>query len=250
MKEGVFLCRNSEELAREGADRFARLAAQASKMRGCFRMALAGGRTPREMYRILSTEPFAGKVSWKQVEVFWGDERWVPKDHPDSNYRMAYEALLSRVTIPPGNVHPMPTTGDPENAALAYEREIRRSFDNPDLSGEPRFDLILLGLGEDGHTASIFPNSPALHEKQRLVAAPYVTHLGSYRITLTLPVLCAAEYVMFLVSGKGKGKALAATLNRKCNEAQTFEQTPAQLVQPVHGTLTWLVDREAWAAAR
>ncbi|MFQ5694229.1 MAG: 6-phosphogluconolactonase, partial [Nitrospinota bacterium] len=171
----------------------------------------------------------------------WGDERHVPPAHPDSNYRMAHEAMLSKVSVPPGNVHRVRAENpDAGKAAQAYERELRGFFQTG-AEERPRFDLVLLGMGPDGHTASLFPGTEALREEGRLVAAPWVGKFGAFRITLTPPVLNNAACVIFLVSGGGKAEALRTVLR---GDPQP-ERCPAQIVRPENGRLLWLVDREA-----
>jgi 6-phosphogluconolactonase len=222
-------------LAASAAREFAARAARAVRERGRFAVALAGGSTPRAAYELLARE-HASEVDWRRVHFFFGDERPVPPDHPDSNYRMAQEALLSRV--PAGSVHRMRGELAPGEAARRYEEELRSFF-----AGEkvPRFDLILLGLGEDGHTASLFPHTEALDETARLVAANPVPKLGVTRITLTLPVINAARAVVFLVSGESKAEALRAVLEGPADS----RSYPASLVQPGSGELLWLADRPA-----
>lgn len=226
-------------LAAAAAREFAARAAHAVRARGRFAVALAGGSTPKAAYELLATE-HAGGVDWRRVHFFFGDERPVPPDHPDSNYRMAREALLSRV--PAGSVHRMRGELPPGEAARRYEEELRGFF-----AGErvPRFDLILLGLGEDGHTASLFPHTEALDETTRLAAANPVPELGTTRITLTLPVINAARAVIFLVSGGGKAEALRAVLGGPAG-GEDPRRYPAGLVRP-GGELLWLVDRPAAA---
>lgn len=240
VKQEVAVCRDPEEMARQAAERFALLAAEAAALRGRFRVALAGGRTPRRLYECLAGDPHRSAVPWERVEVFWGDERWVPPDHPDSNFRLAHEALLAHVPVPAAGIHPMRAGGTPDEAAAVYERELRNAFGLSPAGGvPPRFDLILLGLGPDGHTASLFPGSPALDAVDHLVAAPFVPALAAYRLTLTLPVLNAAAHVVFLVAGADKAAVLRAALGGT-------ERLPASRVRPRDGALTWLVDRAAW----
>ena len=230
-----------EALALEAADRFQRSAADSIAAAGCFSVALSGGSTPRAFYRALAESPFRDGIEWSRVYLFWGDERFVPADHPDSNYRMAREAFVSRVPIPGENVHPIPTdAAHPEAAAAQYEDTLRRCFS---LSGgeTPRFDLILLGLGPDAHTASLFPESPVLDQDEHLVAATYVQKLAAWRITLTSPVLCSAAHVIFLVAGPDK----AAVLRDVVDGPYDPHRFPAQLVRPKNGDLTWLVDDAA-----
>lgn len=223
------------------AEEVARRAGEAVRTRGRFTFALAGGSTPRALYHLLSEAPFRDRLPWNGVQVFWGDERHVPPDHPESNYRMAREALLDRVPLPTGNVHRIPAEDpDAARAAARYDEDLAAAFA---LSADelPRFDLILLGLGPEGHTASLFPGSEAVHETKRRVAAPYVPKFSAFRITLTPPVLNHAAAVLFLVSGEEKAAALAAVLEG----VPQVDLYPAQIVSPHDGALSWLVDRAA-----
>ncbi len=227
-----------EALARAAADEW-RVLAEAAASAGAerFAVALAGGSTPRALYELLSDRkaPYRDALPWVRTHLFFGDERPVPPDHPESNYGMARRALLASVTIPPGNVHRIRGEDDPEAAARAYESELRAFFGGP-----PRFDLLLLGMGADGHTASLFPGSPP-DDGCRLVVAPFVPALGTRRITLTLRSLRGASRVVFLVSGASKAPALARVLSDDAAESGL----PASRVRPVAGTVLWLVDRAA-----
>ncbi len=235
----VRLCCDAAALSHAAALYFAETAAQATAARGRFAVALSGGSTPRALYSRLARDEFRGRIPWAQAHFFWGDERCVAPDDPQSNYRMARETLLSHVPVPAANVHRMAGEDpDPQQAARRYEQELRVFFGE----GLPRFDLVLLGLGEEGHTASLFPGSPVLEEWERLVAAPYVEKLGAYRLTLTLPVLNAAARVAFLAAGENKRAILAQVLYGK-----TTPPVPAQRVRPREGTLLWFVDEEAGA---
>jgi len=235
-----------EELSREAAARFQRLAGESVRAAGRFSVALSGGSTPRALYRLLAEPPFRDAIDWPRVHLFWGDERFVPADHPDSNYRLAREALITRVPIPAENVHPIPTeAADPETAASQYEETLRRCFATPE-GVAPRFDLILLGLGADGHTASLFPESPALDEKQRLVAATFVPKLGAWRLTLTPPILRAARHIIFLISGRDKASPLRDVRQGPYDP----HRLPAQLARPQEGDLTWLADEAAASLLR
>ncbi|QYJ16255.1 6-phosphogluconolactonase [Rubrobacter xylanophilus DSM 9941] len=225
-------------LAAAAAREFAARAARAIRERGRFAVALAGGSTPRAAYELLARD-YADGVDWGRVHFFFGDERPVPPDHADSNHRMAREALLSRV--PAGSVHRMRGELAPEEAARRYEEELRSFFAGEEV---PRFDLILLGLGEDGHTASLFPHTRALGETERLVVANPVERLGTVRITLTPPVINAARAVVFLVAGGGKADALREVLEGSADP----RQYPAKLIRPGDGEPLWLVDRAAAAS--
>lgn len=216
---------NAEELARGAAEYFIARSGEAVTQKGFFTVALSGGSTPKALYQLLVDLD----VPWDRTHFFWSDERHVPPDHPDSNYRMAHEAMLSRVPVPEGNIHRMhgenPDAGE---AAREYEQTLRP------------LDLILLGLGTDGHTASIFPGSDVLHETRRLVAAPWVEKLNTYRITMTLPLLNNAASVLFLVCGAEKAEIVKEVLEGP-------KQYPAQFVQPTHGQLLWMLDKDAAA---
>lgn len=241
----VRIVADAAELANVGAAEILDGLKRAGRENRPFRVALAGGRTPRGVYERLAALGSAGTASidWSRAHVFWGDERAVPPDSPDSNYRMAREALLSRVLIPEDQVHRIPAERpDPGAAADAYEREIREAFH---LSpGEwPRFDLVLLGLGDDGHVASLVPGSSALEARRRLVAAPAQEYRGTRRITLTFPVINQAAGVLFLVSGGAKAAILRAVLRGDDGP----DRYPAQRVRPERGSVLWLVDRAAAA---
>ena len=185
-----------------------------------------------------ATEQFAPRLDWSQVDLFFGDERCVPPDHPDSNYRMVHEALISKVAIPASGVHRIIGEGNPVENARLYESQLRTLFD---ASPWPRFNLILLGMGEDGHTASLFPGSDALKEESKWVVATRHPESGHERITLTVPVLNHAARVIFLVTGAGKAERLAQVLRgERCPDP-----LPVQLIHPDNGSLEWLVDRAA-----
>jgi 6-phosphogluconolactonase len=229
------------ELARAAAEEWRARALSAVAQLGRFAVALAGGSTPRTLYALLADPdaPYRDELPWARTHVFFGDERAVPPEHAESNYRMAHETLLSRVAVPAENVHRIRGEGDPEASARAYEEDLRSFF-----GSAPRFDLLLLGMGADGHTASLFPGSAPLREVSRLVAATVAPAPGERRITLTLPALEAAARIVFLVSGASKGPALARVLS--CESGA--EALPAARVRSLDGTLLWLVDRAAAAA--
>lgn len=246
-------------IAEEAARRFVALAAQAVQARGRFTVALAGGSTPAALYGLLSRPPYREQVPWERTLIFFGDERCVPPDHPWSNYHMARKTLLDHVPVPPEHIYRMAGELPPGAAAAGYAALLRQAFH---LRGaaRPQFDLILLGMGEDGHTASLFPDMPALQERRRLVVATQVPeHVQPpvARITLTLPVLNAACHVMFLVTGAGKAEKARAVLEpmslESASESRLHAESrglgrqafPAARVQPTHGTLTWLLDRAA-----
>ncbi len=234
---------NGEELAREAADFVVWTGEQAVKGGGTFRLALAGGTTPKAMYARLAGSALARRLDWRRVAVFFGDERCVPPDHADSNFRMANETLLKPLNIAPDRVFRMRGEEEPEQAARRYEDDIRKEF-GASAPAWPRFDLILLGLGEDGHTASLFPGTPALRERQRLVVPNQAPQGTKQRLTFTVPLINQAHAVVFLVSGKGKAPALKSVLEDPTADAQAF---PAKLVQPGEGRLMWFLDRAAAA---
>jgi 6-phosphogluconolactonase len=236
---------SSPELFRAAAQLFVKLANEAIAAKDSFMVALSGGSTPKGMHSLLATE-FVSAIAWDRVCFFWGDERHVPPDHPDSNYRMAYETLLSRVPADPGKIFRVPAENPDANAAASeYEQTLRTVFR---LQGgeTPRFDLILLGLGPDGHTASLFPRTSALRENSRLVVANWVEKLDTDRITFTLPVLNNAANVDFLVAGKDKAPAVESVFNSDSDPSEF----PAKLVRPPHGQLLWMLTEDAgWAIA-
>ncbi len=234
---------DAEALARAAAEEIARAAARAVAERGRFTLALSGGDTPRLLYELLADdrEPFRTRVPWERTHVFFTDERHVPPDHPDSNARLAKETLLDHVPV--ASVHRF--RGESADAAAAadeYERDLRSFFGTAPRDPPPRLDLLLLGLGPDGHTASLFPGSDALGERRRLAAAPWVERLRTYRLTLTLPVLDRGREDLFIVSGAEKADALARTL---APEDAAAEPTPAARVRPRDGELVWIVDAAA-----
>ena len=196
------------------------------------------------LYNLLASEPFSERVDWSLTHIFWGDERCVPPDNPESNYLKAKQTLLDNVPVPEENVHRIPAEMNPEQAAEAYEEVLLRYFSalpNQDESSQASFDLVLLGMGEDGHTASLFPGTRAIHEEQRWVAAQYIDKLAAWRITLTPPILNRAAQVIFLVSGAGK----SYTLQRVIYGSFQPERYPAQIIRPSNGNLQWLVDEAA-----
>lgn len=239
----LHICREPHELYERAAALYAQVVHEAVAARGRCTVALSGGTTPRGLYRVLSEERYRSAIPWACVHLFWGDERCVPPTHPESNYRLAAETLLSHVAIPAGNVHRIPAELPPLEAASAYEHTVRTVFALA-AEGLPRFDLIVLGVGADGHTASLFPGTPGVREDRRLVVAHYVEKLGAWRITLTPPVLNNAVQVVFLVSGADKAQTLKAVLYGPRDP----ERLPAQLVRPAQGTVWWLVDRAAAGA--
>ncbi len=228
-------------LARAAAQEFHRVAEDAVRERGRFSVALSGGNTPRAVYSLLASEH--RQLPWNSIHIFFGDERHVPPDDPESNFRMASESLLSKVPIPQNNVHRIRAELDAEAATMQYEQELREFFHLVDHDW-PRFDLIFLGLGDDGHTASLFPGSKALTDESSRVTANWVEKFQTFRITLTFPVLNHAAEVVFLVSGASKARILSEVLR------PGVRKFPAQNVQPENGRLLWLVDQDAGSLLR
>jgi 6-phosphogluconolactonase len=226
------------EVAATAADEIVAAAEAAMAARGRFTVALAGGSTPKATYSFLAAEPRRDRIDWARVEVFFGDERCVPPEHPDSNYRMANEALLSKVPVASDHVHRIRGEVAAEDAAVEYEALLRARLG---AGPWPPFDLVLLGMGPDGHTASLFPGTTALAETSHLAIALFVPHLGAHRVTLTAPELSAARRVIVTAVGAEKAAALAAALDGPSGSV------PIQLVRPPTGALTWLVDRAAAA---
>jgi 6-phosphogluconolactonase len=226
--------------ARAAPRRFVEIADEATRAKGRFGVALSGGSTPRGIYELLAGEEFAARVDWSKAHVFFGDERCVPPDDEASNYRAAHDALLSRVAVPAENVHRMIGEGDAVANARLYEDELRSFFGDATF---PAFDLVMLGLGDDGHTASLFPETLAVEEQSAWVVANWVGKLNAYRLTLTAPVINNAAHVMFVVTGAGKADRLCEVLQG----ARETRRLPAQLVRPADGTLEWFIDRAAAA---
>lgn len=243
MSPEIRISPNPQTLADEAARRFAALARDAIGVRGRFVVALSGGSTPKALLGLLAQPPYRDALAWDCIHVAWGDERCVPPDDAQSNYRMAREVLLAHVPIPASNVHRMPAERpDHEDAAAEYAATLRSLFGL--AAGElPHFDLIHLGLGTEGHTASLFPGSPALAERDRLVAAPWVEKLSAFRLTLTPPVLNAAREVQFLAAGGEKAAIVRDILHAPHNP----DELPAQVVAPTDGRLVWLLDNAAAA---
>jgi 6-phosphogluconolactonase len=240
---GVQVFDDAETVARAAAELFARLSRESVAERGTFSVALSGGTTPRRVYELLASDEYRASVPWPSVHVFFGDERTVPPDHSESNYRTASEALLSRVALPAENVHRIEGVGDASANASDYESVMRGFFGDAEW---PRFDLIFLGMGDDGHTASLFPGTSALEESRAWVAANWVEKFGAWRITLTAPAINAARRVLFLVTGAGKAERLSEVLNG----AHDPSRLPSQMIRPRDGTLEWYLDRAAAAKLR
>ena len=229
---------SADEAAQAAADWMAALAAEQAQSHGCFTIALSGGSTPRRLLQLLAAPPHAARVAWDRWHVFWSDERCVPPDHQDSNYRMAREALLDHVAIPEDLVHRMRGEAEPKEAARAYESEVRRALQ----ASRGSFDLVMLGLGEDGHVASLFPGTKALTERRRLVTANWAPLLQAHRLTFTLPLINAARNVMLLVTDDAKAEVVRLVL-----EEDADPPLPAALVRPQGGQVHWFLTQGAAA---
>src|SRR5437879_1028111 len=247
MRADLAVLPSAAALADATAARFVAAAEDAIASRGQFIVALSGGSTPRDTYRQLATEALVSRVMWSRVQVLWGDERCVPPDHMESNYRMARDTLLDRVPVPAANVHRIHGEDDPAAAAALYEATLRALLKTP--AGPPRtapgarIDLVLLGLGDDGHTASLFPGSAAAHEQTRWVMAEYAAAASLWRVTLTLAVINAAAEVLFLVSGGAKEGGVRRVLEGPYRP----QELPAQAIAPSNGRVRWCVDAAAAA---
>lgn len=228
-----------ETLTAATADFIIEQAAHAMNNHGRFTLVLSGGNTPSALYSLLSTPAYRNKMPWKNTFIFWGDERFVPLDNKWSNAGNAYSLLLNHIEIPPGNIYPVAVNTSPHRAALDYESMVKSFFGKE----APRFDLVLLGLGEDGHTASLFPGSDVVFEKERLVKEVYATEKKMYRITMTPVLINQAHAIVFLVAGSGKAEILrVVTADEKYPE-----RFPAQIIAPQDGTLRWFADKKAAA---
>jgi 6-phosphogluconolactonase len=236
----IRILETGEEVARAAADSFTEIAAASISAEGRFSVALAGGSTPRHTYQLLASPEYRDRIKWSEVHIFFGDERCVPPTDSESNYRMVEEAMLSHVPIPEENVHRMIGEGDAHANASLYESELQTFFDGAPW---PRFNLVLLGMGDDGHTASLFPGSEALKETRAWVVSNWVEKFQSYRITLTAPAINHAANIFFLVAGASKAERLREVLRG----ARDPLRLPAQLIQPIAGSLVWIVDKAAAA---
>ena len=233
----IELFENKEALSQAAAELFAVQARTAITVRGCFSVLLSGGETPRRTYELLAQEPHRTRISWQQVQFFWGDERCVPADDPRRNEFMAHRAFHNALPLRPEQLHPIVCERSPRQAAESYEAQLRDFF----ADGPPCFDFIFLGLGEDGHTASLLPNSEALDEQERWTAVTRRPDEEFSRVTLTASLLNQAAVVVFLVVGRNKAKVLKSILE----ETGHRQLLPAQLIRPLRGDLYWFVDPEA-----
>jgi 6-phosphogluconolactonase len=219
------------------ADLIVDQASAAIKTRGVFNFVLSGGSSPKKLYELLTSEKYRQKIDWTKVYFFFGDERYVPADSKDSNFRMARESLFEPLKIATDHVFPMDTTLSPERSALRYAEQIQKHFDGKTSS----FDLTLLGLGDNSHTASLFPHTEVLHEKSAWVSGLYIEEVSMSRITMTAPLINQSHVIVFLVYGEGKAEAVHHILKDPLN----IEEYPAQLIKPLHGELYWFLDKGA-----
>jgi 6-phosphogluconolactonase len=232
----LLVVEDAAAVARAGAERFVAVAARACASHGRCSVALAGGSTPKAMHALLTAPPLVEQVDWPRLDVLFGDERCVPPDHADSNYRMARLSLLDHVAIDPARVHRMEGEREPADAAARYQRTLGELLGAGD---PPRIDLVFLGMGDDGHTASLFPGTPVLAERTAWVAPVHVARLDAWRVTLTAPILSAAGEVVVMLAGAGKAEALARALQGEEGAV------PIQLVKPPAERMIWIVDRAA-----
>lgn len=226
---------DTKEVAERAAGIFIETAKEAIKNHGEFSVALSGGSTPKALFELLANENYASQIEWQNVHIFWSDERCVSPEDEQSNYHMADEALLKHVPIPRNQIHRMRGEDEPSKAAFDYERELISHF----KTDEPRFDLILLGMGDDGHTASLFPNTTAIDENEKLVAAPFVEKFNSNRLTFTFKTINAAEKIVFLITGASKAETLKLVLSKPQKDL------PASLVNATDGQLLLLISESA-----
>lgn len=236
--------KDNDALSAAAVEIFILAGADAVNAHGHFLVALSGGSTPSEMYRLLASDPYRDRVDWKKTFFFWGDERCVPPDYEGSNYRQALNTFLSKIPIPDENILRIKGEMEPAEAAKSYIRTLKR-FAVPPLDW-PRFDLVLLGMGDDGHTASLFPGSPVDSSAPALAVIAHYQGRPANRVTLTPPVLNSARKVLFLVTGKNK----AVTLSQVLSDISMPEQYPAQRIQPTDGQVTWLIDEAAGSKLR
>ncbi|MBV9615167.1 MAG: 6-phosphogluconolactonase [Ktedonobacteraceae bacterium] len=233
-----------DTLSQEAARYVVRVASEAITTHGRFTLVLAGGTTPKKLYGLLASEPYREQIDWALTEIFWSDERCVPPDSEDSNYHLAQQVLLGQIPIPAEQIHRMPADADDrDQASLTYTQEIQRVFGT---NGVPSFDLIQLGMGPEGHTASLFPHQASLHEQTRLVIPVSVPKPPPPRLTFTPPLLNAASHVLFLVTGQDKADALQAVLEGTYNP----DEYPAQIIRPPKGEVTWMLDPAAASKLR
>lgn len=238
MTPNIFVLPDSSQLAQAAAERFIEIGRQAIDSRGRFSVSLSGGSTPRALYSLLAKLPMIEKLDWSRVDFFWGDERCVPPAHPDSDYRMAYESLLRPIESHAPVIYRIQGELEPAVAAQKYS-DLLKSYFEPDTPFS--FDLLLLGMGDDGRTASLFPGTSPIHETRAWVKSHFVPKLNAWRITLTPAILNLSRHVVFLVSGEAKAK----TLRRVLEGPFVPDELPSQIIKPAGGELDWYIDQDA-----
>ncbi|HLW46823.1 MAG TPA: 6-phosphogluconolactonase [bacterium] len=244
MSPEVVVFPDLDAAAAEAAERIASICDRAVASRGACAIALSGGDSPKPLFARLAAEPYRRRMPWERLQVFWSDERCVPPDDPRSNYKLAHDLLLAKVPVPKGQIFRMPGgAADPPAAAAAYEQTLRAHLPAT-ADGWPRFDIVLLGLGANAHTASLFPRTAAVRERDRAVVAQFVDEVGMWRMTLTVPVLRRAADTLFLVAGASKAEAVRAALEGPPNG----DEVPASLIRPLDGRVAWLLDAAAASA--
>jgi 6-phosphogluconolactonase len=231
---------NAVHMAQKGAEIFLNAARRSVELKGCFMTALSGGSTPRPMHKMLTRGPYHSNVPWEKTHIFWADERNVTSDHPDSNYGTAKKDLLEKVPIPSDHIHAMPVWLDPEAGIWTYQKKLEEVF-STEKSNLPVFDLIFLGVGTDGHTASLFPGQEILGNRETWIVSVKGGKPNVERLTMTYSILNEARHIVFLVSGEKKCRILRTIFEDK------LAGLPVQRIQPRKGKLTWLIDQEAAA---
>jgi 6-phosphogluconolactonase len=235
----IHVSKNTADLSKDLADRIVTLIDATLAKQDRFTFVLSGGSTPKALYALLSESPYSENIPWEKVHFFWGDERAVPFEDERNNAKMCYDQLLNKVNVPAENIHIMRTDISPEESAVAYEKVLKSYFKDD----EPTFDFVLLGMGDDGHTLSLFPGTEVVHESEAWTSAFFLQAQDMYRITLTAPVVNAAKYVAFMATGAGKAETLKSVLEGD----QNLDKFPSQIIKPVNGELHWFVDEAAAA---
>ncbi len=241
MNERIVVAKSVSKLFERTAELIVSSAEDAIRARGFFSIALSGGSTPKGLFELLASPEWRNRIDWTKAQVFWGDDRYVPHTDPRSNYLMAKQSLLDHVDVPANNIHAIPTDIPPDEAAQRYEQTVRDVL--RDHSPFPAIDFNLLGMGENGHTASLFPHRPTLHESKRLVVSDFIPEVDMYRVTMTVPMINAGRRIAFLVAGSSKADVLRDVISGPRNP----EQLPSQLIRPDKGELLWLLDSAAAA---
>jgi 6-phosphogluconolactonase len=235
----IHIAKNTADLSQELAVQITELISNVLTKQDRFTFVLSGGSTPKALYALLASSPYSEQIDWERVHFFWGDERAVPFEDDRNNARMCYEELLDKVNVRAENIHVMRTDISPVEAAAEYEKVLRGYFNEGDVT----FDFVLLGMGDDGHTLSLFPGTDVIHEQSAWTSAFFLAAQDMYRITLTAPVVNAAKYVAFMAAGAGKAETLKSVLEGETN----LDKFPSQIINPVNGELHWFVDEAAAA---